>query len=102
MRIYVAGPMSGVPLLNYPAFAAATARLRAKGHEVVSPAEVNDGFEHEGWAACMRRDLVQLAACDAMYLLPGWEKSRGARLEWQIAEALGMSIVAHVEDACPK
>ena len=37
--IYVSGPMSGLPDLNFPAFHAAAAELRALGHTVVNPAE---------------------------------------------------------------
>ena len=38
-RIYLAGPMSGLPELNYPAFHAKAAELRAAGHHVENPAE---------------------------------------------------------------
>ena len=41
MRIYVAGPMTGHPQLNFPAFHTEAARLRALGYEVVNPAELN-------------------------------------------------------------
>jgi hypothetical protein len=93
-RIYIAGPMTGLPELNFPAFAAEAARLRAEGHDVVSPAELNEGLEHEGWTACMRRDLGQLVTCDAVQLLAGWERSRGARLEWLVAERCGLAVRA--------
>jgi hypothetical protein len=92
MRVYVAGKMTGLPLLNYPAFAAETARLRALGHEVVSPAELNAGMEHEGWAACMRRDLAALRTCEALQLLEGWESSRGAMRELDEARLRGIRI----------
>jgi len=95
-RIYIAGPMTGIPEHNYPAFATAAAHLRALGHDAVSPAEINDGLEAEGWAACMRRDLAQLATCDAIWMLPGHERSRGATLELTIARALGMLVFEHV------
>ena len=38
-RIYLSGPMSGLPELNFPAFHAEAARLRALGFEVVNPAD---------------------------------------------------------------
>ena len=91
-RIYVAGPMSGLPELNFPAFHAAAAALRAKGHEVVNPAEIN-ADPSAGWNTCMRQDIAQLVTCEAVALLPGWEKSRGARLEAHIAGQLEMQVL---------
>ncbi len=91
-RVYVAGPMTGIPDHNYPAFRAEAARLRALGHEVVSPAEINAGMEGEGWIECMKRDIAALMTCDAIRLLPGWERSKGARLECRVAVDLGLTV----------
>jgi hypothetical protein len=93
-RIYIAGPMTGLPDLNFPAFVAEATRLRAEGHDVVSPIELNASLEHEGYAACLRRDIAQLVTCGVVQLLPGWELSRGARLEWMIAERCGLEVRA--------
>jgi len=89
-RVYLAGPMTGLPELNFPAFRAEAERLRATGWDVVSPVEINHGLEHEGWNACMRRDVAALVTCDAIRLLDGWPKSRGARIELQLAKDLGL------------
>jgi len=60
-RIYLSGPMTGLPDLNFPAFAAMTDTLRAGGHTVTNPAELNpDGGS---WNDCMRRDIVALMEC---------------------------------------
>ena len=90
MRIYVAGPMTGYPDLNFPAFHAETARLRALGHEVINPAEINPDHTMP-WAECMRRDIAALVTCDTIVLLRGWQQSRGATLEQHIAERLSMA-----------
>ena len=55
-RIYLSGPMSGWPDLNFPAFHAAAALLRGQGFEVVNPAEINPDATLD-WHACMRADI---------------------------------------------
>lgn len=89
MRLYLAGPMTGLPELNFPAFHAQAARLRGLGYEVVNPAEISKGA-HAEWAVCLRADIAQLITCDGIALLPGWQQSRGARLEHHIALHLRM------------
>ncbi|CAN7450048.1 DUF4406 domain-containing protein [Acidovorax sp. LjRoot66] len=91
-RIYVAGPMTGLPELNFPAFHAAAAVLRSAGHHVENPAEIN-ADPTAGWQDCMRKDIARLVTCDAIHLLQGWSKSRGACLEHQIAVGLGLEIL---------
>ena len=57
-RIYLSGPMTGLPGLNFAAFHAMTTNLRAGGHTVTNPAEINpDGGTWNDWAGscrCMR------------------------------------------------
>jgi len=91
-RLYIAGPMSGLPLLNFPAFHAEAARLRALGYEVSNPAEINPDAGMP-WAECMRRDIPELVKCDGIVMLPGWERSKGASLEHHIARALDMQVI---------
>ncbi|QDL55902.1 DUF4406 domain-containing protein [Rhodoferax aquaticus] len=91
-RIYVAGPMTGLPDFNYPAFNAASERLRALGFEVENPAE-NPEPHCGSWLGYMRMAIRQLSQCDGVALLPGWQKSRGARIEHQLAQQLGLTVV---------
>lgn len=92
LRIYIAGPMTGLPEFNYPAFNAEARVWRARGFEVENPAE---GPDLPSWAAYMRRALRQLLTCDAICLLPGWTTSKGATVEWLVASVLGLQMVYH-------
>lgn len=92
MKVYVAGPMTGIPEFNYPAFHAAAAQLRAAGFEVLNPAELNPDTGR-AWEYYMRRDLAALVACEAVAVLPNWYESRGARLEVNVAAALSMPVL---------
>lgn len=114
LRIYVAGPMRGIPEFNFPAFHAATARLRADGHAVFNPAE-RDNERHgvdiskgnatgdEGVAArqhgfnlreALAEDLYWICQhADAVALLPGWQNSKGAAAELAAAKAIGLEVL---------
>lgn len=91
LRLYLSGPMTGMPGFNRLAFREAAATLRAQGYEVASPAEL-PGDDGDPWAVWMRRALGLLLTCHAVAFLPGWEASRGARLEYRVAQALGMPL----------
>ena len=91
-RVYIAGPMTGLPDLNFPAFNSKAEYFRARGCDVVNPAEVNPDHSMP-WEECMRRDIAELVTCDVICLLPGWENSKGATLEHHIAERLGMAVL---------
>lgn len=84
--------MTGYPESNFPAFRAATEYLRGLGIDVVSPHEINphtDGIDHP-WRWYLKRDIVELVTVEAIVMLPGWQKSKGAQLERHIAETLEM------------
>jgi hypothetical protein len=89
--LYIAGPMTGLPDFNYPAFNDAAARLRAAGFDVVNPAE--DGLPLDAqWHQHLRVAIAKLVTCDAVATLPGWRTSTGALLEVAIAVRLGMRV----------
>ncbi|MGR1216574.1 DUF4406 domain-containing protein [Metapseudomonas otitidis] len=91
-RIYLSGPMTGLPDENRPAFNAEAARLRALGYEVVNPAELNPPGTPRH--ICMRVDIQALLGCDTLALLPGWTESRGAILERACAFQMGFKVLA--------
>ena len=97
-RVYVSGPMTGLPEFNYPAFKATTARLRQAGFEVECPTEIGARAgldpDRDSWEAFMRADLRALLDCDLVVTLPGWARSRGARLECHVAGELGLPLLS--------
>lgn len=98
MRVYIAGPMRGFDLYNFPAFDAARDLLRSAGHEPVSPADMDREHGVDGTVGvsehfvrgALRRDFLAILDCDAIAFLPGWEQSSGARAERHVAESVGL------------
>lgn len=95
MKIYISGKMTGMPNFNYPRFNEVASRLREIGHDVLNPAENFEGAtDHpEGRKAFMRADIEHVLQVDALVMLPGWESSKGARLEVDIARELELQIL---------
>lgn len=94
MRVYLAGPMSSMPQMNFPAFYTAAVRLRELGWDVVSPAELDDEQDAaialrsethptKTWGDFLARDVKIIAdgGIEGIVFLPRWWQSRGARLE---------------------
>jgi len=105
MKLYIAGPMTGIDDWNFPAFFNAEEQLKDLGYVVENPAR-HDGntleealatvgtLENpvEKWEFYIKRDLKYLLECAGLVLLPGWQNSRGARLEVHIAKQLKMPL----------
>lgn len=94
-RIYVAGPMTGLPGKNYEAFNKAAQALRDKGYAVLNPVDVDlqvpdDCTPSYDWY--LRQTMKMLCDADGVALLPDWENSTGAMVEWQFAKACGMEV----------
>lgn len=99
VRWYLAGPMTGIRGFNYHYFDTVTARLRADGYDVVSPAEMDspearrvclaspDGSIESmppgsSWGKALARAMPSIVdECGGIILLPDWWKSKGARAE---------------------
>jgi hypothetical protein len=89
-RVYIAGPMTGLPEFNYPAFYAAAEAWRAAGWDVINPAESFDGDDSRPYRDYVEVDLATLKTCDAIAMLPGWDgaNARGAVWEREVARTL--------------
>jgi hypothetical protein len=87
VRVYIAGPMTGLPDYNFPAFYAAAERWRAYGWDVINPAEAFGGVTNLPYKSYCQKDVEDLQACDAIAMLDGWDgpNARGSVWERQIA-----------------
>ncbi|EPG9672815.1 DUF4406 domain-containing protein [Citrobacter freundii] len=95
MKIYIAGPMSGLVEFNRPAFMFTAAKLTGRGHTALNPAILPDGLSQ---AEYMDICLAMLRCADVIYLLKGWEYSPGARAEKALAEKLELQVIYQEED----
>jgi hypothetical protein len=94
--------MRGIEDFNFPAFDLAARNLREFGITVISPAEHDrecgidavstPELTGEQLRAAILWDLEQVANCDGIYMLHGWENSKGARVEHALAIFLGKVI----------
>lgn len=93
--IYISGPMTGYPDFNYPAFFKAEYQLREVGYHVMNPAAF--GGSHQtglDYPGLLKRDIRILLECSGLATLPGWTASNGARAEYTVADACGLTIMS--------
>jgi len=89
-KVYISGPMSGLPNLNSELFFATEDILRSKGYDVFNPARTTG--DHD-WLTFIIFDLENIRSCDAIYFLPNWRKSPGARIEAIVAHRLKLKVL---------
>lgn len=83
MTLYISGPMTGLPDYNRAAFMQAARDLRRAGFRVINPARQPAG---KSWTWYMIRDLAAVERADGVAQLEGWERSRGAQIEFHAAK----------------
>ena len=97
MKVYISGPITGTN--DYmERFSEAQKRIESRGHSVINPALVNSNLPKDTtYDEYMSMSLTMLDMCDAIYLLNGFEKSKGALLE--IDKARGKDLLILTEGA---
>ena len=112
MAWYVCGPMTNIARFNYPMFDIVTQHLRLDpANMVVSPTELDSKLMQdlarasldgdltkmqndsgETWGDVLARDVKLIEKLIGKFaLLPGWQKSRGARLEVFVGLLVGVT-----------
>lgn len=92
MKIYISGKITGLPLSEVrQRFAETAAFLDEIGFEAVNPLK-NGLDESADWKEHMVADIRMLLDCDAIYMMDNWMQSRGALIEYDIANRLDMDV----------
>lgn len=116
-RVYIAGPMRGLPEYNFPAFDEARDRWNKWGCTVINPADLDreagfdptlpnapewDGDKKEVIERDIKAILDNLrpGTEDAIVLLPGWENSVGAAVEVALGKFLGLNFACAETGLC--
>ena len=96
-RVYISGPFTGLTDLHVEQNIAAAAAfippiIEAGGSPVCMHTQLGPVRRRVGWDAAMAVCLDQLAPCDALLLIPGWQHSRGALQEYERSSDLHQEI----------
>lgn len=111
MKIYISGKIGeeGLSDATLEKFARAEQMLKAKGFETFNPTTSGLGWQAEYnvenatyktsfYQEILLCDLVQLAKCDAIFMLADWYRSSGANVELDFAVATGKQRYWEQED----
>ena len=92
-RVYISGAIAHHDISERKrAFAAAETELKKLGMEPVNPFR-NGLPEDADWRQHMRVDIGLLLGCGYVYMLKGWELSKGAKLELDVASSCGIKVL---------
>ena len=93
VKLYLSGPMRNLPDFNFAEFNRIAKIIRFK-YEVwlTNPAESFGGRKDLSRAEYMRKDIESLLKVDGIVMMDGWENSKGATLELEIAKELGLKL----------
>jgi hypothetical protein len=96
MKIYISGKMSGIENNNREAFFEAEEKLKANGYKVINPARIPE-VKNGSWEYYMKEAIKLMMDADCIYLMNNWIDSKGATIEKELAEKLGMQIILENE-----
>lgn len=92
-RCYLSGPITGVD--GYmERFNECERGIRKNFHwSVINPARVNGEMPDDtSYEEFMEMSVTMMKMCDCIFLMSGWENSKGARFEREYAVIRGMDI----------
>ena len=90
--IYTAGKVTGLPYGEVALkFKNVQTYLEMQGYHVINPTNLCSA--DMDWQLAMRLCIRALTTADAVYMLPCWQNSTGAKLEHELATKLGIEII---------
>lgn len=100
MKIYLSGPITGTKDAR-ERFERAGEEIRRQNYEPANPeAELREYAKKHSYDEIMEECYKLLDSCDGIYMMTGWEHSRGALLEWEYAKA--NAIPVRYQDIMPR
>ena len=92
MKVYISGPITGTA--DYmERFQRVEDRMAAAGIVAINPARVNaqlpETLMHDEY---MKTSLAMLDICEGIYMMKGWQQSKGCRIEFEHAYEHGIAI----------
>jgi len=97
MIIYIAGKMTGEPNWNAHEFNKAEVKLSFAGHTIFNMANVQPIYKPElvPHEAYMKIAFAIIDCCETICMLDGWEKSKGATMEYEYARKKGKGVIEY-------
>lgn len=96
---YISGAMTGLPDLNQQHFNRVAKLLQDRGFTVFNPADIK-GEADWGWKEFMRAAVRGQMECEDIFMLNGYENSKGAMIELDLAKSLGMGVTYEMDVFC--
>jgi hypothetical protein len=115
MTVYISGPMTGMRNYNRGAFKKAREKLEKAfspgSIQIIDPVKIGEivdadfadtnrllyGAKRPQWEDYMKACVKRLPEANFIFMLKGWQNSRGARLEAIIADELGIPRAESIE-----
>lgn len=92
-RVYISGPISGHNLEERRAsFKKIQNLLEVQDYQPINPMENGlpaEATTHEH----MKRDIELLMTCDMIYMMRRWTHSKGCKVEFDVATAIGLPVL---------
>lgn len=90
-KIYISGPISDDPEYKEK-FRAAHQMLEQCGFDVLDPTELVKVSDDKDYTDYLSEAVWHMLKADELYMLKGWSRSTGAKLELKLARLLGKKI----------